>query len=404
MAACGDPTSTADNQVTLRVSAAHGLTEFVPNARPAGSTAYAMELVYEPLHGNARVVRRVGRRVILHRVSGSKYSAATLAESLRFAGLVRSYLDGRDIVAIFDDETSARALGDRAVGEVGAFALGPYTVEEQRPGRVRLRARTPRPIDSIELVEVASGEQWRQLLGHTLDVLPNLSGLRRGRFRGLKTIRVIEFHHGSDLSVVFNTADRALRPAVRRKLASLIDVDAVGRVACGSMGCEPSWRRLHAALDDAVELPDTLRVLVLKGDAPSELAARVVKVELHGRVRVATTPVAISRFVRGLKGDFQVAIMPILSGRAGLERFTSHMIGSLNAARYRNPAYDDAVAAGELDKARDILARDVPALPLFKMREFAAIDAKFCGDVNTRTSASWRWIADLRPCKRGEQP
>lgn len=364
-----------------------------------------MELVYEPLNGNAEVVRREGRNVFLRRLPQSEYSVDTLAASLRFAGLVRSYLDRQQIVAVFKDERSARGLGDPQVGEVGAFALGPYALEEQRPGRVRLRGRAPRPIDFIELREVTGGQQWRQLLGHKLDVLPNLSGIQRGRFRGMKTVRVIEFQHTSELVLLFNTRLPALRPDVRTRLASLIDVDAVGRVACGATGCEPSWRHHHASSPKAVELPNRLHLAVLKVHAPSTLAARVIALELgHSGVHVTPVEVSLARFGRVVKGDFELAIMPVPFGRAGLARFTTQRIGSFNVPGYSNPDYDAAVAAGELAKARTILANDVPALPLFPTREFAAIDARFCGKVDTRTASSWRWIADLHPCKPGEQP
>ena len=48
---------------------------------------------------------------------------------------------------------------------------------------------------------------------------------------------------------------------------------------------------------------------------------------------------------------------------------------------FADPAYDAAVAARDFAKAQALLDREMPVYVLYEWRAFAAIDARFCGDV-----------------------
>jgi hypothetical protein len=50
-----------------------------------------------------------------------------------------------------------------------------------------------------------------------------------------------------------------------------------------------------------------------------------------------------------------------------------------------------------------ILEADVPSLPLYELRMFAAVDTRFCGG-EPRSATSWAWLADLRPCSEESTP
>ena len=65
---------------------------------------------------------------------------------------------------------------------------------------------------------------------------------------------------------------------------------------------------------------------------------------------------------------------------------------------FADPTYDEAVRRGDLAAAQAILDQAMPVTPLYEYRTFAAVDARFCGDV-TPSAQSWRWMADLYPCE-----
>jgi hypothetical protein len=70
-------------------------------------------------------------------------------------------------------------------------------------------------------------------------------------------------------------------------------------------------------------------------------------------------------------------------------------------AHYRSAELDAALERDDLDGAIAVLRRDVPAIPLFEARVFAAVDARFCGGIPA-SATSWFWLSDLYPCAEGD--
>jgi len=397
--ACGGSGDAPREPSPLRVSAAHGLSEFTPGPSASGSTAHALELVYEALFEHARVRARKGNTVVLERLAKSSHETAALSNSLKFEGLVQSRVgpDGL-IYAVFRTREDADAFGRH---EIGAFDLGPYRVANQAEGRVSLVPRISGRQRGIEIIEVAKGEQWKALLGHKIDVVPNLAGLDRHQFAGVGSVRVIDLPGRSHIAVLFNVRNARLAAApVRRRIARAIDSDAIARLACGDVSCAVRFQAVDAD-DSAAQLPKRLRVLALSIHAPSMLAAKVLKHQLRKLgIKVDVDAVAIAELGRAISGKYELAIMPVAIG--DLAAFTTGMIGSLNITGYSNPVFDAAVKRGAKAAAMRLLALDVPAVPLFEMRQFAAVDRSICGGRGA-TSVSWKWIAELRLCDEDER-
>ena len=119
------------------------------------------------------------------------------------------------------------------------FELGPFQIVEERAGMVRLQARSRRAIDFIELVEVATDEQWRRLLARDIDVVPMSDNIHRARLTDIGSIRMVDLQNDSAISIVFGP-DRFGDLRLRHAIARVIDREAVAEVVCGSSECAAS--------------------------------------------------------------------------------------------------------------------------------------------------------------------
>ncbi len=364
----------------------------------SGSTAYGLDLVYLAVADHASVVSHAGRTVVLHRRASSPYEVTTLAAALRCEGLVEANVaSARDIRVVFRNEESATAF---AQGDAGGFDLGPFEVERQEAGRVLMRARGQTTIRGIEILQMDGGEEWRRLMAHEIDVIPTAAARYRSQLAGIHSIRAVDLPTRAQIGLFFNTSDPALADSrIRRGIASAIDARAVARIACGDPGCAV---RAAALPNGQLEhpLPAKLSIIGLDTDT-DRLACAVVQHQLRSiGIDVAVELLALDAYKRrGLTGSYQLGLFPVPIAEEDLFKiFTSDPGGSvLNLSRYANPGYDAAVKDGDYERAREILARDVPAIMLYEMRRFAAVDARFCGG-EPDSAVSWRWLAELYPC------
>jgi hypothetical protein len=403
--ACSSPADRAPDETVLRVSALHGLGEFVPSADMAGSTAYALGLVYRHLGEHAEIVSRKDAVVRLRPRSSSPFQAVELKELLVYKGLERVEQDGGDLVATFE---AAAAAAGFARGAYPCLALGPYELAEKRRTaageieQISLRARpgSGRRIDVIELVTVPEGEQWRRLMARDIGVIPALPGADRAEFEGLHTVRLVDHRTSQRPALFFNVEHERLRSAAtRRGLAALVDTAAVAEVVCGGDYCRPLSSTV--ALIDDIELPRSLSVLALETDSSILLAARALRHQLYDAgVALEIEALPLRALMERFHGRrFELFLMPSASD------FESAFVSDdiKNVSGYTNPDYDAAIAAGDLDRAREILADDPPAVVLYEIQSFAAIDERFCGG-EPELDYDWSWLADLYPCDEEARP
>ncbi len=390
--------------MTLRVAASYGLPAFALTANPSGSTAAALDLVWTPLATQTLAPRVAGATATLERRPDSPYSCDELAKTLDFPEIESvACSEDDEMVVRLEDPAAARAFAD-----AGGFSLGPYALEEQGETSVVLRAREPRPVGSIEIVEVPLGEQWKRLLGHQIDVIPSAAALYRGAFTGMESIRLLDYPPRSNVSLVFNTQNAALEDVcTRRAIARATDSRAIARVACGEADCAARADEVEGRGGGDCALPSELGLTLLEGWSVGRLAARVIRHEWRTvGIETRIEEVSIGDLQRAiLESDYDVTLVPLPVDQAQLLYLFSEAgtAEGLNSARFRSEDLDSALASGDLDEAMEVLHRDVPAKPLFEMRAFAAVDAHFCGGTPTR-AASWLWLADLHPCGEGEQP
>lgn len=387
-------------EIVFRVGATAGLGPLVAGRELEGSSAAAADLVFEYLDQHIEEIRPDGARLRLERRSTSPYTAEQLAASFRSPGLVSASATGPgEIEAIFKDEASARLGADPA--NHAAFDLGPYRVESQQLGHARLRRRGPGAIDVIEIVQVSSADEWRKLMARELDVMSFSPDLYREQFTGMSSVRLLDIPAVIDATLYFNVRDPALASAaVRRRIAAGLNRPAVARVAGGDPASATAAP--VGGPEEAVALPERLSLLVGQDDSTMLLAASVLRHQLDRlNIAVQIEPVPLDDLTSQVgAGRHQLVLGPLPSGPRRFGRFLSPDAGRPSMTGFADPAFDAAVAAADLDRAQAILDREMPATPLYQLRGFAAIDARFCGKVEPSVT-SWRWMADLRPCEDG---
>jgi hypothetical protein len=384
----------------FRVGATVGLSGFVPG-EVGGSSAAAADLIYELGPEVIGGIQREGNRLFLQRRPGAPYTSEQLASSLRSYRLVSARAVGTErIEAVFADEATAAKVSPWHLG----FDLGRFKVESQSPGRVRLRQRGHSAIDVIEIVEVSASDEWRKLMARELDVMPSSPALFREEFAGMGSVRLVDIPATIIATLYFNARHATLVDArVRRRIATALNRAAIARVATGDASSAVASAPPSPAGEDEVALPARLSLISLEGDSTMLLAASVIRHQL-GKLGIAidVVPLSWEEFnARVDRGDHELLLGPLPKEERRFRRFLSPDPTTPTFSGFADPEYDAAVGAGDLTRAQAILDREVPATPIYEVRNFAAIDSRFCGSV-TPSTTSWRWMADLHPCQDDE--
>jgi hypothetical protein len=400
LSACPGVGDEQAEDVVFRVAATTGLSPTPAGPSLQGSWASAIDLVYDTVGNHIDAQELRGRRVILRRKASSPYSAAQLAASFRYQGLVSARALGPDqLETVFVDEATARWSVD-SLGAV--FDVGPFQIESAKPGRVRLRRRGERAIDVIEIVEMAASDEWRKLMARELDVMSSAANLYRKQFAGMRSVRLLDIPATLSTALYFNVRDPTLRDAaIRRRIAAGLNHQAIARIAGGD-ATSAAPPVTGGAVGD-VPLPSSLSLLLVQDESTMVLTASVLRHEFDRMgVAVEVQPVNLERLLSQIDGGrFQLLLLPLPNGPRRFGRFVTTPPGIPPLTGFSDPAYDAAVAASDLAKAQEILDRELPATVLFETRAFAAIDSRFCGDV-TPSPISWRWMADLHLCDSGK--
>jgi hypothetical protein len=399
LAACSEGGDDQGGEVLFRVGATSGLSEFVPGESLSGSSAAAVDLVFDLGPQHVTQLSRDGSTLRLTRRPTSPYTADQLASALRSQSLVSVRATGPDVI---EAEFADAAIAERTELWYLGFDVGPFALESQEPGRVRLRRRGRSAIDVIDIVELAASDEWRKLMARELDVMSASPALFREQFAGMNSVRVLDIPPNLTATLYFNVRNPVLADAAaRRRIAGALNRSAIARVATGDEAS--AIRSTAIASDEAALLPSRVSLLVGDSESAMLMAASVIRHQLGGlgvAVDVEALPLE-QVFAQVDRGQHQLALGPLPKEDRRFGRFLSSSPDAPSMSGFSDPEYDAAVRKGDFVSAQAILDREVPAIELYEWRTFAAIDSRFCGDV-TPDDISWRWMADLRPCENGE--
>jgi hypothetical protein len=410
---CGEPPPPAP--VTLRVGASNGLSSF-RSRKFSGDTSHAMELVYSLVREHAEVVHLGPKRVSLRPRPSSPFSASFLCERL---------LDGADVVGrrptsegcILDFESSEARSGfesylwlmldhgpfrvEREIGVDGRAVDTGVSADGETIRTVEMVSRGHTPADGIRRISITAmplHQGWRRLFAHQLDVLPSVSWLYRPHFAGMRSVRTIDVPASAYMHVFFNTRRAEWAdPDLRRHIARIIEPHALAMLACGDRVCAvESWRPVPPTR--TVEPPPRITILALSSHSAAVTTAEAIsyRIRLQHEVEIEVKPLTIEALAAMVeRGDYDLTLSPM-----GILASADHGIiaESLStSAGYDSPDFIAAAERGDAAEMQRILEHDVPALPLYELRTFAAVDARFCGG-QPRNAISWAWLADLHPC------
>lgn len=407
---CNEPQSLSA-PVTLRVGASSGLSSF--RARTfSGATPYAMELVYSLVREHAALVTLGPTRLAMRPRAESPHSAELLCERL---------LDDTGVVR--RTSTPERCILDFASPEArSAFESYPWLLFDHGPfrwereldpaghpvvdpggedvtiGAVEMASRGDTGVDRIRIATTPLHEAWRRLLARQLDVIPVMSSLHRDRFAGLRSVRTIDIPVSAYMHLFFNTREPAWADVdLRRHLARVIEPAAVAAVACGDPDCDvDAWQPMPPRAQ--VELPPRLTIMVLASHSSAVLAAEVIsyRIRLRHEIEVEVEPVSIDTLADPEAHDGRALVLVPMGILASTDPGIVAESLAIHAG-YQSPAFIEAAERGDAAEMQRILEHDVPALPLYELRNFAAVDARFCGGEPKHTT-SWAWLSELRPC------
>lgn len=395
---CNGTSARSHEAPPLRVSAGLGLTELRPVVAPSGSTAAALNLVYPNLRPGARVVTRRGEVVTIEVPTRSSTTAA-VAASLRFPGLLSSRAIGERVEMRFRDVAAATAFVN---SDVWFSDSGPFRVAEQSADRIVLTARQAQVrFDRMHIFSMPVGTQWRRLLARDIDVIPLAPALQMRELMDVSSVRLVRYQHDHGVLLTFDTA-RAKERAFRHAVAAAIDATAVATVVCGAADCALPTVQPAAPAGLKGEAPDQVRLLVLNTDSTALATADVLRLQLlRAGIQLDVVAVGIDEIGRlAMTHAADLFVQYTLLGPDFWDCFRTG--GRRNVSGYANSEYDAAVDRGDHAAARRILSRDLPGIPLFEARHFAAIDSRWCGGAPDQIT-SWLWLADLYPCEAGSR-
>ena len=400
--ACGGSGEPQTGATRLRVSATAGIADFEPGPQISGSTAAALDLVYDLPADHFSVVRVDGTSALVERLPSSPLSTQELAPKIRYRGLQSAEVVGDEQIKLqFADERTAHLFGTYLDAGIDT---GPFRLVSSSDESVLLERRRGTGVEVIEIVASTRRDEWRRLMARELDVIPQAAFIYREQLEGIGTVRLLDIPTLYNVALYFNVRREALASVeTRRRLVASLNREAIARVACGTPAC--AHEVPVTAGDEDAPLPEVLTMLIAKTDTAAQLAASVVRHQL-GKLGIVLQLdlVAIDELVtRTARGDYDLTLGPLPARELGFPFFLSpsHARSPGTVTGFSHSDYDAAYERNDLDAAQAILDREVPVTPLFEQRAFAAVDARFCGDV-TPSATSWRWMADLHPCEEEE--
>ncbi|MBI4510071.1 MAG: hypothetical protein HY698_10585 [Deltaproteobacteria bacterium] len=392
----------------LRVSTYRGLEPMGPTVTDS-TTRHLMNLVYTPLLRHFRELTRSGSAVRLMRREDSPLSSQELSSAMRHPKLISAHPDEQGVTLAFTNKEIADTIQLDFVG-CHLLDLGPYEQESFTEKKMVLRRRVPGTGPArIQVQSMSEEEEWRLLLGGSIDVLPVASPSHLTYLRSIPSLKVVPVKDPGSIALIFLTTSAGVPDArARRGMSLALRRRAIAEVVTGEQedavpteeDLEEARRLLAAAGIDSNRRRE-LGLLYHSESTDFERAAMVVQHQLAPLgVDVTIVPVNDHKtFRERVLGEAFHAY--ILFG-GNVKRYWYQLESGApgNMSRYSSPEFDAAARAGDEPLAKRIVERDSPLTPLYYIREGAAARRDLCGIKPEVTRLDW--LAGVHRCTPGE--
>ncbi len=271
---------------------------------------------------------------------------------------------------------------------------------------VLVRAESDKGPDEIRVLNVSSSEaEWRLFASGQIDVMTSATSWQVEALESDGREKLLPCETRTTVSLFFRLTGVLGDPRLRRAIALSLDRVAIAE----ELGAEiphgvPARADLQTAAILVHEVFGTKREVptleLIFHDRYSEL--RHLGLVLQKQLRtvgldVRLRPVSIDE----LEGRVSTGEFDLVVTSGGYEEkylpFAFATNGGANFSKYSSQRFDQALRRGDVVEAQRILAEDVPATPLFRVKGYAVVRKGICG-ARPRVPWDWSWMADLSPC------
>ena len=344
------------------------------------------------------------KEVDVKRIDDTRFELRRRPAGLLSLDEIARHLLHRDLVSI-RSEADHLTVTLRAAASPELFCLeeGDYRVASYAPTELvleRIRGAGVQRVRALAFRD--SEEEWRRFIGREVDVVPRVSRSQLRYLRELPSVKLAMVRAAPGIGLRFNAARVPID--VRRAISLAIHRKAVVR----SLGYEESAAAAGeedsaaaAKILQTQHLPSPFRIIVTRGDAEVRRAALVLEENLERvGLRVVFQFLEVDNLLAQLQsGEFEAQVFIVGSiDPSNWRLFRSD--GGVDFYRYDNPDFNAAAMAGDLARVNEILLGDYMEVPIFRVPEVIAADARLCGIKPNLVDLSW--LGDVHACAPGE--
>lgn len=256
-----------------------------------------------------------------------------------------------------------------AGGEVGT---GPFRMVSEDGNRIALERVRPAPgrVARVEIVAFSSTrESFARALKGEVNAVAPLDLRQVELMEGVTHLRVIRAP--SPHAIIVHLNPRRLDRGLRRTLVEALPVEEIAEIALGRSRDSRPARATHRPTELAPG--SRLRVIAPLLSASLQQTGLAVRRGLGIRggelIRLSMRDAFVHR------DEYDVIVDSILAWPPGMDALYWHS-GALFSFGYSNPAYDQAIDAGDLARAEAELKKDPPALIIGRRDRIVAVDAR----------------------------
>lgn len=395
--------STTDNSGPIDVIRISSFSELGPitPSQGRGVSARLADLIYRPANEFYSAITVEGDAIRLTPRREGRMTVEALAQATHCRGVATFAWDSGVVLGKLAPGQPSPTLATIVVD------AGPFEQESVSSSRMLLRRRAGSGIKRIEVVAMANeDEEWRRFLAREVDVVPAVSPSHLRYLAEVPSVRIVQISERQTACLQFNVSASPFSDVRLRRAVSLgLRRRALAQSVAGSPDTAldvPESSEEARTLLRAVGPTPPIRVLLYSAMNDAQRVALVIRQQLaelgvSTTIRLADLDAAEATVLK--TRDFDILLLYCGFEPQYFRRALSGSPGNITG--YNNAEFDAAVQAGENRRAIELLQRDLPFTPLYRIDEGVAVSRNFCG-VHPKNGFDLSWLAEVRACAPGE--